>query len=130
MTSACTVTASNPNGAAYLDADQFPHQSVRLSTEEHHAQGKGFSVHIYTDEDGIYDRDRLASWSLLKSNKIYDNRIFESRPWIEPRMYIYGDTKNRIFGKGSNKSAAPPYEWYGKPELRNFVQHGEPRGQK
>jgi len=77
-TSTETVTGSNSLGTAYRGADPFPHQTVKLSTDEHREKGKAFTVHIYTDESGSYDRHREATWTNLKNYNRSDAQALES----------------------------------------------------
>ena len=56
------MTRSNPHGTAYYHADPNPHQTVKFSNEVHREQKEGFTIHIYTDANGVYDRSVNTSW--------------------------------------------------------------------
>ncbi|KAI9802423.1 MAG: hypothetical protein M1825_002807 [Sarcosagium campestre] len=64
--------------AAHHTADPFPHQTIKVSSDTHRKEGKAFTIHVYTDESGRYDRDREATWRDLKSYNRSDTEALES----------------------------------------------------
>jgi len=107
------VTSSNPNGTAYLSADPFPHQTVRFSTDEHYNERKGYTVHIYTHANGVYDHHRETTWQRLTDYNRFDMQACQRSSDEEARLYSYPGTKGASVKAPSQSAGATTPECYG-----------------